>query len=285
MPSLFKTMLLALCLLAAPAAYAAQPAQPAPLPGQPDFESGSGLVYDDLRANMPLAVEPGGEATYNGQRVVSRTVTKFDQGMAIPDGAGGVVVAPGKNRQPANPNYVNARELKLKVRELADQLIGGLRDQSLSGVVALPTSFVMQDDFERTSSFGRFIAELLYYEFNQRGFPVREYRLDNKISVRDDGEFLLSRAVGSLPTVSGQVYVIGTYYTDGTTIFVNSRLIRKDGAVLRSANLVLESNALTRRMLANSGKKIKSGSLEIKSFESTRPQVSADPVDSGLDIH
>ncbi len=234
-----------------------------------------------------LPGEVGPRATYKGETVSSLKATGIEGGLVLPDGAGGVVVVPGAPREGQQAGYVDARELKLKIREMAEQLIAGCSNQ---GAVALPVSFVNQDDLNQTSSFGRFIAEQLFYEFNQRGFPVREYRIPGHISMREgEGDFYLSRALGQLGVPADAVVVAGTYYGDKQAVFVNARLIRPhDGRVLRTANLVLQSNPLTRRMLAGSGKKLDEGVMHIRDYKDKAAPLqmqNGTPFDRGEDIH
>ncbi|MDR3176196.1 MAG: hypothetical protein LBU06_06660 [Desulfovibrio sp.] len=149
-----------------------------------------------------------------------------------------------------DPNYTAARELRLKVRELADQLVAEIRDPSLAGTVALPVSFVNLDDFGETSAFGRLLGEQIYFEFNQRGFPVREYRIENSVRVKKkEGEFILSRRRGSVPAQSS-LAVVGTYAKGPGAVFVNARLVRpSNGRVLRTASMVFEANETVNSLL------------------------------------
>jgi hypothetical protein len=200
------------------------------------------------------------------------------------------------------PGYTSARELKLKVRELADQLVAEMRDHSLQGTVALPVSFVNLDDFGETSSFGRLIAEQLYFELNQRGYPVREYRLDNSVSMsRREGEFFLSRERGPVAPRSS-VVVVGTYARSPGAVFVNARLVRPgDGRVLRTADMVIEVDDTVAALLnsgvsrharthARVGKNASGGNagMRIRDFDvAVRPDdvVETTPFDRGEDIH
>ena len=132
---------------------------------------------------------------------------------------------------PNDPAYVDAVEVKLKCRELADQMLATVPNDALQGFVAMPASFVDQNNTSRSSPLGRLMAESLFYEFNQRGFPTREYRLTGHISVeggRDD---------------------LGTYYVDKDATFVNARLVRaSDGLVLRTGQLVLVNTPIIARL-------------------------------------
>jgi hypothetical protein len=214
----------------------------------------------------------------------SSTARRVDQGLILQDGRGGVVMIPGQANNGMNATMVDARELKLKIRELSDQLFVGM-DKNLSNLIALPSAFVTQDDFSRSSSFGRYISEQLYYELNQRGLRTREYRLSGNITVRHDGEFILTRDARSAALNSNTIYVVGTYYTDGQVLLVNARLIRSNGDILRTGQLILQINPLTKRMLANSGRRFQEGSINILDFntEARPPEIVTD-FDRGFDI-
>lgn len=159
-----------------------------------------------------------------------------------------------KPASPTSPGYTDAVELKLKSRELADQMLATMPDDAIQGFVAMPTSFVDQNNTSRTSPLGRLMAESLFYEFNQRGFPTREYRLTGKISVqggRDD----LALASSQIVSTEGQKWaalLVGTYYTDKDATFVNARLVRaSDGLVMRTGQLVLVNTPIVARMAKN----------------------------------
>jgi hypothetical protein len=251
-----------------------------------ESETGIGGKISAMAPNpaVPAGFERGsamktgnpGQILHQGQAVPSQNMLAHDSGLLLPDGRGGLVLIPGVGAQIANPNYVDARELKLKMRELAAQLVVGL-DGSFSSYIALPIAFVTQDDFDRSSSLGRFIVEQMYYEFNQRGLPTRDYRLDGKLTQREDGEFILVRKAGAINLDPRTLYLVGTYYTDNFSVFINARLIRSDGRVVRAGQLVMASTPLTRRMIATSGKRLSSEGLEIRDFnlEARPPEASS----------
>ena len=150
-----------------------------------------------------------------------------------------------------DPGYVDAVEIKLKCRELADQMLATVPYDALQGFVAMPTSFVDENNTSTSSPLGRLMAESMFYEFNQRGFPTREYRLTGKISVvggRDD----LALVANQVVPYEGQKWaalVVGTYYVDKDATFVNVRLVRaSDGLVLRTGELVLVNTPVVVRM-------------------------------------
>ena len=154
---------------------------------------------------------------------------------------------------PVDGEYTDAQELKLRVRELADQMLTTMPSTALSSWVALPVSFVNQQDFQETSALGRYMAEGLIYEFNQRGLPVQEYRLAGNItsdSLR--GDFALARKMQtrSQKKTCGAL-LIGTYLRDKNATFINARLVRAtDGLVLRTGQLVLMNTPIIERLSA-----------------------------------
>ena len=147
----------------------------------------------------------------------------------------------GGAQTPTSSGYTDAVEIKLKCREMADQMLATMPNAALEGYVAMPP-------------LGRVLAESMYYEFNQRGFPTREYRLSGVIS-SVGGKNDLALAAGQLAPVKGQKWaalLVGTYLVDKDATFVNARLVRaSDGLVLRTAQLVLVNTPIVERLLSD----------------------------------
>lgn len=152
----------------------------------------------------------------------------------------------------AKPGLVDAQELRLKFRELADQLLASTPNEGIGNLVAMPTSFVDVDHKNQTSALGNLCAESLIYEFNQRGYPVSEYRLSGDVDVLlGQGDFALLRQ-GVTKTAGKQwaALMVGTYAVAGDSVFVNGRLVRaSDGMVLRTGQVLLPKNELVASML------------------------------------
>ena len=157
---------------------------------------------------------------------------------------------------PEQPGYVDAVELKLKCRELADQMLATVPNDALRGFVAMPTSFVNENNTNQSSPLGRLMAESMFYEFNQRGFPTREYRLTGNIAVVG-GKNDLALAANQIVPKKKQKWaalLVGTYYVDKDATFVNVRLVRaSDGLVLRTGQLVLANTPVVARMGSDDG--------------------------------
>jgi hypothetical protein len=250
-------------------------------PAQGDY-AGSLSGFERVTA---LTLDERQDVLYPGRKNTARTALERGHGLVFTDGRGEVLLVPGQKTAAANPDLVDARELKLKMRELAAQLVADLPG-SFSSYIAIPVSFVAQDDFESSSSLGRFIVEQMLYEFTQRGLSTQELRMNGKLIMREDGEFILSRQNSVTALDARSLYLAGTYHTEQNTIFINARLIRANGQIIRTGQIIMPLNPLTRRMLAASGKKIAEQSIEILDFEQeARPLQSPTAFDQGMDIH
>ena len=264
------------------------------LPGCSRYHGSEPLLRPEVASEEMKSVafidgSTGPRTRYRGETVSSVRAQDVSHGVVVSDGQGGVAFIEGQKPEGPSPNYVNARELRLIARELAEQLVANIEEPYLTRAVALPTSFVNLNNMNQTSTFGRLMSEQLFYEFNQRGFPICEYRLADTITVTPlKGETLLSRAMGAVQMQTpGSVAVVGTYHAEREAIFVNARLVHPtNGTVLRTASMVLENNALTRRMLGSGTVMIKEGILPINNAETRTPApVQGSPFDFGADIH
>lgn len=250
---------------------------------------------EEIAGGAVVVGAPGPGAVFRGEKVPSFQ-GEVSTSTVLGDGAGGAVIISGTVYTPGNEDYADARELKLKLRELAEQLVAEMKDCSLQGTVALPVSFVNLNNFQETSAFGRLVGEQLFFELNQRGYPVREYRIPGSIRGREGaGEFFLSREFGKV-SPAGSVVVVGTYSAAPGAVFVNARLVRPgDGRVLRTASMVFPQNSTIRRLLRGvsveqipgQGQSQGQG-MSIRDFgQATRPKPPQNltPFDKGEDIH
>lgn len=177
-----------------------------------------------------------------------------------------VAIIAGCARRPAPPavlpaapqpgGYTDAVELKLKFREMADQMLATVPNDALKGYVAMPTAFVNANNTSQTSPLGKLIAESMYYEFNQRGFPTWEYGLSGSLPTLDGKNAKMSTAQ-RLSTGKRQKWaalLVGTYQVAKDATFVNARLVRaSDGLVLRTAEVVLPNTPIILSLAGGSG--------------------------------
>ncbi len=178
-------------------------------------------------------------------------VNEIGTGLYVPNDQGGVYLIKGADRKAPNPDLEEAYELKLKARELAAQLLDTRNNSILRGIMAVPTTFVNLDDFNVSSQLGRYLSEAMFHEFNQRDFPIREYRLNSRIDLTPNvGELLLTRSLPNLPyNQKWAAVLVGTYQKNNAAVYVNARLVRpSDGAVLRTGQIVIPMNKLITNM-------------------------------------
>ena len=120
-----------------------------------------------------------------------------------------------------------------KVRELAIRLLKSSRLSSKDlGNIAI-TAFVDLHQLNKTTSFGRSIAEGMFDELFIRGFNVVDFRGQTALSVNADGEFFITRDVKKMKESVNNTYVlVGTYnYIDGNVI-LNARIIDNISGVI-----------------------------------------------------
>ncbi len=164
----------------------------------------------------------------------------------------------------AKESEIQLRELKVHVREIADQLLEHYPGQSLNGRFAIPTSFVNLNNRDESNELGRYISEALIHEFTMHGLLVYEYRTTNTISSSDEGDFIFKdKAFKHTNKKKNALYIIGSYLKDEAGFFINARLIEPTGRVLRTAQVVLPMNHLLARM--TSVPTLETGSMKIKS--------------------
>ena len=221
----------------------------------------------------------------NGVAVPMQPVKDIHTGMYLPDGQGGYLWVGKPNViPPPNPNNEAAIEIRLKVKELADQLLGG---GLVFGVVVMPSSFVHQDRYDVSSSFGRYAAEQLIHEFTRRGVRVREYHLQKGIDMRPaQGDFAMSRRGPNASVANRHVAVLtGTYYWDKENVFVNARLVRGgDGEVLATGSLVFAQTLVSKKMLATTGMMLGETYVGVRDFDLMTRGPGLTDIDRGFDI-
>lgn len=147
--------------------------------------------------------------------------------------------------------YVDAMEVKLKCRELADQMLATVPNDAIQGFVAVPTSFVDQNNTSQSSPLGKLFSETMFFEFNQRGFPTWEYRLSGNIAVTGgQGDLALASSQIVQARQKWGAMLVGTYAVDKDVTFVNARLVRaSDGLVLRTGQVIMPNTPIVKRMI------------------------------------
>jgi len=156
------------------------------------------------------------------------------------------------------PQYDEATGFTGSVRLLAHELTTHLTDSNpaagelAEGIVVC--SFVDLKKLSRTSSFGRYLAEQLMNEFQQRGYTVVEMRKTTSLLIQEQrGEYSLSRNPEELnQTMTAGAVLTGTYTQTGESVLVNAKIIdNRNSNLLASATLIFPRNQLVTALLAD----------------------------------
>ena len=91
----------------------------------------------------------------------------------------------------------------------------------------LVTTFVDNNDLEKTSHFGRVLQEHIASRLVQLGYTVREMKLSNTLKIEPrNGEIILSRELAQLnPNQEAQAILAGTISKTNKILYISARLI------------------------------------------------------------
>lgn len=137
--------------------------------------------------------------------------------------------------------------------QIADALIKQLdpRDKRSDSPIVV-ASFVSIDNLEKSSTFGRALAEYIGSRFVQSGFKVVELKLRDTVYIKQDGgEFLLSREVKNLSAEHEvNALVVGTYSLADDTVYLAARVVDpSDATILATYDYSLKIGSNLAQML------------------------------------
>ncbi len=213
---------------------------------------------DPLECFNPATVLQGdrdGKVRLPGGSYTSYSTKGVPSEIIVPNAKGDDFVRiPIENTLNPSATYLDAHELRLKVRELTSQLLETWAFSGVKGMVAYITTFTPQHDLTLPTPFGQYLRDAFTYEFNNRGFPVRDYSARDLIINEGGFAFGISDGTYKVPVVSKDAAIItGTFYRDEDYLFMNVRLIRGyDGMVLRTAQTIFPVTPLVGRMTERS---------------------------------
>ncbi len=166
---------------------------------------------------------------------------------------------PAANADPDAAAIRQANDLSGDIKQMASALFSHLADPDPQGGDLAQgmavCSFVDLKKLTRTSSFGRYLAEQLMNEFQQRGYRVVEMRKTTSLMLQEKrGEYGLSRNPEELPQeLQAPVMLTGTYTPAGDSILVSAKLIdNRNSVMLSSATLIFPRTPLVAKLLADS---------------------------------
>ncbi|HIJ83028.1 MAG: hypothetical protein HW380_1524 [Magnetococcales bacterium] len=125
--------------------------------------------------------------------------------------------------------YPAADQLVFNLGRGIDQQLNPLRmDRPL-----LVASFVELDRLEKTSTFGRLVAEQMASRLTQKGFSLIELKLREQLYIQSGaGEFALSRELQKISRErDAQALLVGTYSQVNDFVYVSAKIVRSDGHV------------------------------------------------------
>ncbi|MFQ5431190.1 MAG: FlgO family outer membrane protein [Nitrospinota bacterium] len=110
---------------------------------------------------------------------------------------------------------------------LAKEIFNNLRTPAVINSPTIITSFVDLNELEKTSVFGRLMAEKLLDELSRKGFQVVEVRRAQDLFIKKSvGEMILTREINELASVTkARTVLAGTYVATSEGVIINARLI------------------------------------------------------------
>lgn len=141
---------------------------------------------------------------------------------------------------------------RLGARYLAYTIKGQLRHREVVNQPIVVTTFVDLNNLDKSSVFGRVLAEKLLTELHQAGFTVSEIRKGRDIYMRKElGEIILSRDLKEAPgQTRARAILAGTYVATEGAIIVNARLIDTNSPlILSSCSYNLKMNKELEKLL------------------------------------
>ncbi len=123
---------------------------------------------------------------------------------------------------------------------IADSLLDTSHPPLIPGHPEMPilvTTFVDNNDLQRTSSLGRSLQEHISSRLVQRGYAVKEVKLAKQLLIAEkSGESILSRDITRLSTSQNvQAFVVGTISSTQETMYISTRFINPINKTIISA--------------------------------------------------
>jgi TolB-like protein len=112
-------------------------------------------------------------------------------------------------------------------RFLALTILEQLRSKEVLNQPIIVTTFVNLNNLNKSSVFGRAVAERLLTELHHAGFTVSEIRKGKDVFLREElGELILTRdARETMGKTHARAVLAGTYVATADSVIVNARLI------------------------------------------------------------
>jgi len=135
------------------------------------------------------------------------------------------------------PTAQNHSTIDKTIQDLANRLFSSNKIYEANVKDVSITSFVDLHQFNKTTHFGRTIAEGFFDELFVRGFNVSDFRGQETISINKQGEYFLTRDIDLLDKQLDDGHVlVGTYTVFEDKVLINARIMDSStGKILASA--------------------------------------------------
>ncbi len=123
----------------------------------------------------------------------------------------------------------------------AEKMISQSKGRLKPGNIVV-ASFANIDDLEKSSTFGRIVAQQIASVFSRKGYKIVEMLLRDTVYIgTNEGEFLLSRELSKIGDEhDAEAVIVGTYAVGSKKVYVTSKVVRaKDSVVLAAEDFVL----------------------------------------------
>jgi len=160
-----------------------------------------------------------------------------------------------QNTEHINSGYKNSNfslfvdkrysDLDKAVIEISNQLLLNIPESAQKQNKIILSTFVNLDTLSKTSQYGRVISESLIDELHSRKFKIIDFRMQEVITVNNNGEFLLTRDITKLKDeVPEGLIVVGTYsMIENNQVVLNARIMNPFTAdVISTAKVIYKFN-------------------------------------------
>lgn len=134
-------------------------------------------------------------------------------------------------------NY-EKKNLDNTIKTIASDLMKNVKKDKLNKKSVVFTSLVSLKNLNHTNEFGNAFSESMISELHQKGFNIVDFRGQNAIVVKENGDFYLTKELYRLkPSIDDSYVFVATYsQLDQNSIAINARIIDFDtGEVITAA--------------------------------------------------
>lgn len=136
-------------------------------------------------------------------------------------------------------------DLDKAIIEISNQLLLNIPETTKKQNKIILSTFVNLNTLSQTSPYGRVISESLIDELHSRRFKIIDFRMQDVITVNQNGEFLLTRNIQKLKDeIPEGLIVVGTYSViEENQVVLNARIMNPfTSDVISTAKVIYKFN-------------------------------------------